>query len=108
MLAEIMRQAARNALRHLDPKSDVAKALQKADIDAILNDDIRRISAAVSFLEMTRAVALAAQLKSNNPAQIESAKQELKKIAQSAAAKAEAKGGKLNIPDSCRDFLFQL
>ena len=107
-IAEIIRHNARNALVHLDPKSDVAKALKKADVEAILNEDIPRICEAISFLEMTRALALAAQLKSPDRGQIESAKQEIKKIAQAAASKAEAKGGKLIIPDCCRDVLFAL
>ncbi len=107
-MAEIMRGAARKVLRKLDPKSDVAQALRSADIEAILEDDIRRICEAMNFFEITRAVALAAQLGMASSNKLESIKQELKKIAEKAAERAESKDGKLKIPDCCRELLFEL
>lgn len=103
-----MRDAARTALNELDPNSDIAQALRSADFEAILRDDIRRICEAMNFFDITRAVALAARLGTASHGKFESIKQELKKIAEKAAERAESKGGKLNIPDCYREFLFKL
>lgn len=107
-MAEVMRNAARKALADLDPKSQISKALHEAGLECILGEDIRRICEAMNFFEITRAVALAAQLGMAPPGKKESIKQELKKIAEKAAERAESRGAKLHIPDCCREFLFQL
>lgn len=107
-MAEIMRSAARKAIKKLDPRSKIAQALRSADMDAILGDDIQRVCEAMSFFDITRAMALAAQLGMATPGKFDAIKQELKKIAEKAAERAESSGGKLNMPDCCREFLFEL
>jgi hypothetical protein len=107
-IAEIIRQAARKTIANLNPHSEPAKALREADVEAILKDDVQRVCEALSFMEITRAVALVSRLGGADPKKQESVKRELKMIAEKAAAKAEARGGKLRIPDSCRAFLFAL
>lgn len=107
-LAELIQAAARKGMEHLDPSSDVARALKGADIEAILHDDIRRICEALSFFEITRASFLAARIPMVKSGERGPLKEELKAIAEKAAAKAEAKGGKLRVPDCCRELLFDL
>ena len=107
-MAEVIRGSARKALSTLDPKTDISKALHAADLEAILEDDIRRICEAMSFFDITHALALAAQLKMASGEKLKSVKEDLKKIAEKAAERAETKAGKLKIPDCCREFLFQL
>jgi hypothetical protein len=107
-IAEIMRGAIRKAIEDLDPVSAHAKALQHVNIEAMLGSDVERICKALSFFEATRALALITQLDNAKPEKVKSIKQELKKIAEAVALRAEAKGKKLTIPDCCRDALFEL
>ena len=103
-----MKEAALKGIKHLDPGSDVARALKGTDVEAMLHDDIRRICGALSFFEITRASFLAARIATAKSSELESMKDELKAIAEKAAAKAEAINGKLRIPDCCRELLFKL
>ena len=107
-MADVMRSAARKALKELDPQSEIAQAFRSSDMEAILRDDVRRICEAMNFFEITHVLTLVAQLGMASSGKFISIKQELKKIAEKAAERAESKGGKLHIPDCCREFLFAL
>lgn len=106
-MADILTDAAHKGLAHIDPNSALGVELGKIDVEAVLKDDIEKICSHVSFFELTRILALAAQLKADEKKQGQM-KAELKGIVQPLLERVESNSGKLKIPESLRTMIFNL
>ena len=106
-LAETLNDTAHKGLAQLDKDSPLAQELRKHDVESILKADIEKICNNVSFLEMTRFIALISQLNSSNK-NIEGVKKELKKMAQRIIDRTQLNSGKLGMPPVCQEILFNL
>ena len=106
-LAEALNNAAHKGLARIDKDSALAKELSKFDVEAILKADIEKICNNVSFLEMTRIMALMVQLNSEEKRH-GAMKVNLKKIIQQLIDRVEKDAGQLNTPMSCRELFFNL
>jgi len=106
-LAESLNKAAHKGLARIDKESELAKELSKFDVEKILKADIEKICNNVSFLEMTRIMALMIQLNSEEKRH-GAMKVNLKKIIQQLVDRVEKDAGKLQTPMSCRELFFNL
>lgn len=106
-LAEVLNDAAHKGLSQMDVNSPLAEEIKKFDIEEVLKSDIEKICCHVSFLEMIRIMGLMSQLKSSNIKQ-GAQKAELREIAQQIIDRTQQNEGKLKIPMSCREILFNL
>ncbi|MBF0531986.1 MAG: hypothetical protein HQL23_02695 [Candidatus Omnitrophica bacterium] len=106
-LAVFLTGAAYKGIGQLDQKSPLAKELKKFDFDAVLKDDIAKICDKISFFEMTKVMALAAQVDLRLADQ-EKQKSEIKKIAHDVIERIERESGKLRVPQACLEMLFNL
>jgi len=106
-LACVLTEAARTGLKSLDKETTAYRELSGLDIETVLKEDINKICAVMTFSEMTRIIALAAQLNSgrqDNPP----VKEEMKEIARKVVERVERELGGLKTPASCRTLLFKL
>jgi hypothetical protein len=106
-LAEVIYDAAHQGLKRIDKDSPLAEELKKIDVEEVLRADIEKICNNLSFLEMTRVMALMVQLKSEVKRQ-GAMKPQLKAMVQKLIDRIERDAGKLQTPMSCREILFNL
>ena len=106
-LAEAINDAAHKGLARIDANSPLAEELKKFDVESILKADIEKVCNNVSFLEMTRIMALMVQLQSSEKRH-GPMKAELKKIVKRLIDRIEAQAGTLQTPISCRELFFNL
>lgn len=106
-MAIFLTEAALAGIKGLDKDSIEARDLRALDVDAVLKEDISKICATVTFSETARIFLLIAQLKSGR-GDIESRKEDLKKIGRTLLERTEKEQGSLKIPPSCRSLLFRL
>lgn len=104
-LASLLNKAARDGIKELDKDSDLAIQLKSLDIDAVLENDIKLLCEKISFFELTRILALMAQLKVNSKDN-QVAKKKLKDIARDIMCRIEKQSAGFKTPASCRDLLF--
>ena len=106
-LAEALNDAAHKGLGRIKANSTLAEELKKFDVEKILQADIEKICNNVSFLEMTRIMALIVQLNSEEKRH-GAMKANLKKMIQQLIDRVEQKAGGLQTPMSCRELFFNL
>ena len=106
-LAKILKDAAHEAILHIDKNSAMARDFKKIDVEKCLDEDIQKICENISFMEITRFLTLAMQLKSQEGKK-ERIKEDLKKIARDVMDRVKRNSGGLQIPESCREILFKL
>ncbi|MBF0571454.1 MAG: hypothetical protein HQL12_06230 [Candidatus Omnitrophica bacterium] len=106
-MASFLTNAAREGISRLDKGSSIAKELNGIDIESVMKEDINRICDAMTFSETVRIMSLGTQIKlgSGKTNQI---KEDLKNMAKAIEVRVESRYGKLRIPPSCRDLLFNL
>ena len=106
-LAKALNDAAHKGLARIDKNSPLAQELKRHNVESILKADVEKICNNVSFLEMTRMMALMSQLNSKDRKQVVM-KAELKKMIQDLIDRIEHDAGKLQTPLSCRELFFNL
>ena len=102
-----MTEAARDGISKLDKDSPAARELSTLDVDAILKDDIHQICESVTFPEIMSVMSLGASIKLGT-GDAQRAKEDIKKLALVIEGRIAQRQGKLTLPPSCRDLLFNL
>ena len=107
--ASMMVTTAHEEIGKLDKDSPHLKALQGVDVDKVLSEDLSRICEDISMGEMMKIMPLIARLRIAGAArEHEALKGEIREIALKVVERVERKGGKLQVPASCRDLLMIL
>lgn len=103
-IACLLTTQARQWLARLDKRSTLYQQLQRQDVDALLQDNVRKICVEMTFAEMCKAIGLAAKFAAagNDKGQVE---KQIKEIARGIVARIEAKHGGFSGPASCRNVL---
>lgn len=108
-LSSLLTKAASNRIKALGSQSPCAKELSKIhDVDRVITEEIEKISNAAKLAEITRILLLAARLKKRPGQKKESAKSELKRIAEQLVTRVETESGPLRLPATCRHLLSNL
>jgi hypothetical protein len=106
-IAAFLNKAARDGISKLDKDSPLARELGRLDLDTVLKEDIDQICQAVTFAEALKIMSLGAAAKMGS-GDTERIKADIKKMAKVIEERIEKKDGRLRIPPSCRDLLFNL
>lgn len=104
-LASLLNRAARDGIKELDKDSDLAIQLKSLDIDTVLENDCKLICQNISFSEVTRILALMAQVKINAK-DSQCARDQIKTIARDIMLRLEKQSAGFKTPESCRNLLF--
>ena len=108
-LSSLLTEVARKEIEVLDPESPCAKELSKIhDVDRVITEEIEKISNAATLAEITKILLLAARLKKRPGQKKESAKSELKRIAEQLVTRVETESGPLRLPATCCHLLSNL
>lgn len=108
-MSSLLTKAASNEIKALDPQSPCAKELSKIhDIDRVITEEIEKISNVATLAEIARILLLAGRLKKRRGRKKESAKSELKMIAEQLVTRVETESGPLRLPATCRHLLSNL
>lgn len=104
-----MIEEVRKEINKLDKDSPYLKDLNGIDIDKVLSADISRICEEISMSEIMTIMPLVVKLKvAAEKKELADIHNQIKEIALKVVGRVELKGGKLNIPDSCRNLLLEL
>ena len=106
-LASFLTEAAREGISKLDKDSPAARELSTLDVDVVLKEDIHQICEAITFPEIMRVLSLGATIKLGS-GDTQRAKDDIKKMALVIEDRITQRQGKLRLPSSCRDLLFNL
>ena len=106
-VVSLITKSAQAGLEKLDKNSALAHQLKDVDVKALLEDCVRKICNEMSYFEMGRIAALAAEIKCGFPDK-KRTKEEIKKIAKEVVGRVEKRSGDLEIPFELRDLLFSL
>jgi hypothetical protein len=107
-LADLLNEMSKKGMEKMDPKSSCAKSMKDSDRQTLLKEDIERICEEVSILETGKILKLSSKLMWSGEAKKEEYKEDIKSIASKVLKRVEKKGGKLNLPEQCRDLLMNL
>ena len=107
-LADFLNEMSKKGMNKMDPDSSCAKSLEDLDKKALLKEDIQRISDEVSILEAGKILRLSAKLRWSGKADKDEYREDIKSIASKVLKRVEKKGGKLNLPEQCRNLLMNL
>ncbi|MBF0511521.1 MAG: hypothetical protein HQL13_04240 [Candidatus Omnitrophica bacterium] len=106
-MSSFLYDAALVGISRLDKDAGLAKELSTLDIETILKEDIHQICEAMTFSETVRVMSLGARIKMGG-SDVGRIKEELKEMAKAIEKRVISKQGKLKLPSSCRDLLFNL
>ncbi|MEE8359459.1 MAG: hypothetical protein V3S04_00870 [Candidatus Omnitrophota bacterium] len=107
-MASFLIDAAKRGIDSLDPGSPHIEELKKIDADNIIREDINKICETVSIAEIAKIFSLSARLQTVSKEKRGVIKDELKRIAQDAAVRAESKFGRLKTPERYRRLLWEV
>jgi hypothetical protein len=107
-LADFLSEMSKKGMEEMDPDSSCAKSLEDLDKQSLLKEDIQRISDEVSILEAVKILKLSAQLRWSDKADSDRYREDIKSMASKVLKRVEKKGGKLNLPEQCRELLISL
>lgn len=107
-MADFLNKMGKKGIERMDPKSSCAKSLKNSDRREFLKEDIERICDEMSVLEAGKIFKLATKLMSSDSKNKDMDRKEIKSMASKVLKRVEKKGGKLNLPQQCRDLLMNL
>jgi hypothetical protein len=107
-LANLLNEMSKKGMEKMDPESSCAKSLEDLDTEALLKEDIQRISDEVGLLEAGKILKLSAKLRLSGKEDKDEYRDDIKSIASKVLKRVEKKGGKLNLPEQCRNLLMNL
>jgi hypothetical protein len=107
-MADFLNKMSKKGMEKMDPKNSCAKSLKNSDRQALLKEDIERICNEMSILEAGKIFKLATKLMSSDSTNKDMDRKEIKSMASKVLKRVEKKGGKLNLPQQCRDLLMNL
>ena len=107
-MADFLNKMSKKGIERIDPKSSCAKSLKNSDRQVLLKEDIERICEEVSILETGKILKLSSKLMWSGEAKKEEYRKDIRSIASKVLKRVEKKGGKLNLPQQCRELLMNL
>ena len=109
-MSSLLTKVALNGIKALGSHSPCAKELSKIDDDGVrvITEEIEKISNVATLAEIARILLLAGRLKKRRGRKKESAKSELKMIAEQLVTRVETESGPLRLPATCRHLLSNL